>query len=76
MSDVADALIDIYESTPDDSKPEVAPVLAGIMREQMAIDRLNTNEVNRLKADHAREVEKINAEIDGYEDAIRSLEGE
>ena len=70
MSDIADRLIDTYESTPDDLKPEVSPILAHIMREQMAIDRLNASEVTRLSADHAREVEAIKHEIDDLIDDI------
>lgn len=70
MSDTADRLIDIYQETPDDLKPEMAPVLAAIMRHSMAIDKLTASEVDRLKADHAREVEALNEEITDLIDDI------
>jgi len=71
---IADTLIDIESLTPPDLKPEVRPILAEIMREQMAIDKLTAEMVERMKADHADEVAKLKAEIADYGDLLTQCE--
>lgn len=74
MSEFANNLIDLDHDTPDVWKPSIRPLLAGLMRQSMDLDRVHAQTCDVIRASHKAMTQPIIDEIDDLTFKIELLE--